>query len=83
MRGLSWRDDALVDLILIRMECGPLLIHGGNLFLQGFRTLATASADVEGNDLMDGGVHGNPDPWSICFVPHKAPELAYTGLQPM
>ena len=80
---LGWRDDALVDLILIRIERGPLLIHSGNLFPQGDRTLATAVADVEGNDLVDGGVYGNPDPLPVCFVPHKAPELVYIGLRPM
>ena len=80
---LGGGNDPRVGCILIRIERGLLLIHGGNLLPQGLSALATAVANVEGKDLASRSIHGNPYPLSVLFVPHKAPELVQLGLQPL
>ena len=76
-------NDTCVDCVLIRIEQGALLIHGGNLVPQGFGALATAVPDMEGDDLTGRGVQRNPDPLLVLLLPHKAPELVQLGLQPL
>jgi hypothetical protein len=51
------------------------------LLYKGFHTLVTVLADVEGDDLMDGGVHSHLDPLPVCFGSHKALAFVDIGLQ--
>src|SRR2546423_1375012 len=56
---------AFVDHILIRIKRRLLTIRLWNLRPQAPGTLATAIADMQGNDLARLGVHSEPNPLSL------------------
>jgi hypothetical protein len=61
-----------MKLSLLLFNC---TLYGRKLLPQGLCTLTTAVTDMEGNDLVSCGIHGNPDPLPVRFLPDKAPEL--------
>jgi len=80
---LRWRSDSCRDFVTIRGEYGLLVIRDGNLSPHGLGALATAIADVNGDDWTTQGIHGNPGPLPIRLLPDTAPELVHLGFQPM
>ena len=80
---LGGGNDARVSGLMIHIEYSVLLILGGNLLPQGCGALTATVANVEGTDLPDGGVHGNPNPVPVRLLAHQAPGLVQLGLQPL
>src|SRR5207244_5186174 len=59
--------------ILVRVKYGVFLIDLGDLAPQGFGTLAAPIPHVKRNNLTRCGVRGQPDPWLVGLLLHKAP----------
>lgn len=80
---LRWGNDSFRDFVTISVEPGLLLILDGNLSPPSLCALATAVADVKGDDLAAQGIHGKPHPLPIRLLPDKTPELVYFSSQPL
>src|SRR5262249_51721093 len=79
----SCRNHRRVDCVLVGVEYRLLLIHGWESLPESGGALATAVADVEGEDLACSRLHGNPDPLAVRLLAHQAPELLPLGPQPL
>ncbi len=75
-------DDALIGVILIRMEPGLCTVPSRDLGPQLFGTVAAAISDGKRHDLTGAGVHRDPHPWLVGFLLHEAPHLIGFGFQP-
>jgi len=72
---LGWGHHAFVDLVPIRVQRRVLLRHRRDVRLQLLRTRATSVVEVDGNHLARLGIHGDPAPWLVGFLPDAAPPL--------
>lgn len=78
---LRRRTHPCVGFILIRIECRQLPVHGGQVSPQLLRTVATAIAEVQGNEWPRLLGPGDPGPWRVGLLLHEAPHLIRFNLK--